>query len=239
MSVRSIRILCAAFGISTLLVCAYSFGQLRTASTFSEQPALPTLIIDAGHGGEDGGCVGVNGTNESAINLSISLRLRDLAVFCGIPVKMIRTTDTAVYQSGCKTISEKKVSDIRERTRMVNETPHSVLVSIHQNYFPQQKYHGAQVFFSKSSGSKAFAEGMQLALRNGIDPQNHRLAKPSQSVYLLDHVTCPAILIECGFLSNAEEAELLLTPSYQIRLSAVICAQSLNYLSQEEYKSEI
>lgn len=235
MSDRMIRVICGFLAVCTFCVCLSSFEALYAQTAFSEQDSLPTVVLDAGHGGEDGGCVGINGAIESRINLSVCLRIRDLCVFCGIPVTMIRETDCAVYQSGCKSIAEKKVSDIKERTRMVNETPNAVLVSIHENYFPQQKYHGAQVFYANTSGSQAFAESMQTMLRDGIDAQNKRLAKPSKSVYLLEHVSCPAILIECGFLSNPEEADLLLEPEYQKKLSAVICAGIGEFLNTKEH----
>ena len=142
-------------------------------------PAAPSrpqtmLVLDAGHGGEDGGATGVSGTSEAALNLDISLRLRDLLRLCGVRVSMIRETDTAVYSDGCRTISEKKVSDIKNRTETVNQTENALLLSVHQNFFTEGKYHGAQVFYAKTPGSQALAEQLQANLALGLEPGNRR-----------------------------------------------------------------
>lgn len=235
------RILAAALLAGALFLCA--FPLLRTpeaAEAAAFLPAMPvTVILDAGHGGEDGGASTADGVLESGINLEIALRLRDLLAFAGVDTQMIRDTDTAVYSDDCRTISQKKVSDLKNRASMVNAVENGLLVSIHQNYFEQTKYCGAQVFFAKTDGSKALAERIQQSLRENVDAANHRQCKPSQSVYLMEHIECTGVLIECGFLSNYEEAKRLQTDAYQKKLSAAICGAITEYLSEREERHEI
>lgn len=181
----------------------------------------PVVVIDPGHGGEDGGAVSASGIRESQINLEISLRLNDLLHLLGVETRMIRSTDVSVYTEG-ETIAQKKVSDIRNRVKFVEQTPGAVLLSIHQNYFPQSQYRGAQVFYAATGDSKIMAEAMQQSLAQQVDTRNHRECKAAADVYLMEHVTCPALLIECGFLSNPEEDLLLQEEGYQKKLAAVI-----------------
>lgn len=235
------RILAAALLAGALFLCA--FPLLRTPEAAEAAAFLPetpvTVILDAGHGGEDGGASTADGVLESGINLEIALRLRDLLAFAGVDTQMIRDTDTAVYSGDCRTISQKKVSDLKNRAAMVNAVENGLLVSIHQNYFEQTKYCGAQVFFAKTDGSKALAERIQQSLRENVDAANHRQCKPSQSVYLMEHIECTGVLIECGFLSNYEEAKRLQTDAYQKKLSTAICGAITEYLSEREERHEI
>lgn len=235
------RILAAALLAGALFLCA--FPLLRTPEAAEAAAFLPetpvTVILDAGHGGEDGGASTADGVLESGINLEIALRLRDLLAFAGVDTQMIRDTDTAVYSGDCRTISQKKVSDLKNRAAMVNAVENGLLVSIHQNYFEQTKYCGAQVFFAKTDGSKALADRIQQSLRENVDAANHRQCKPSQSVYLMEHIECTGVLIECGFLSNYEEAKRLQTDAYQKKLTAAICGAITEYLSEREERHEI
>jgi N-acetylmuramoyl-L-alanine amidase len=179
------------------------------------------VIIDAGHGGVDGGTTSCTGIAESHLNLEISLRLNDFLHFIGIDTKMIRTTDCSVYTSG-ETIAAKKVSDLKERVRMVETTENAILVSVHQNFFGQSIYSGAQVFYGKNTEGQNIARDLQKNLINTVNPGSKRSAKKASGVYLMEHVTCPAILIECGFLSNPQEEALLRSEAYQKKLCCVI-----------------
>lgn len=164
------------------------------------------LVIDPGHGGEDGGAVSCTGVPESQINLEISLRLRDLFRLLGYDPTLLRQEDVSIYTTG-KTLSEKKVSDLKERVRLVNATENGLLLSIHQNYFPQSQYSGAQVFCN--AAGKELAGALQASLIGTLDPNSHRSVKSGKGIYLLEKANCPAVLVECGFLSNeAEEAKL-------------------------------
>ncbi|MBE6976092.1 MAG: N-acetylmuramoyl-L-alanine amidase [Ruminococcaceae bacterium] len=188
------------------------------------------IVIDAGHGGVDGGATSCTGVLESQINLEIALRLRDVMHLLGHDTVMIRTTDISVYTKG-ETIAAKKVSDLKERVRIVNETPGSILVSIHQNTFSDSRYGGAQVFYPTTEGSKQLADRMQSALVKSLNPGSRRTAKKGEGIYLLERISCPGVLVECGFLSNPEEEYLLRSKDYQIKLCAVIAASISEYIN--------
>lgn len=208
----------------------------RTVTALAEAMPVPrsvTVVIDPGHGGEDGGAVSCTGVLESKINLEISLRLNDLLQFLGYETKMIRRTDISVYTQGT-TLSEKKISDLKQRVAMTNETPDALLLSIHQNQFTDGKYSGAQVFYAATEGSRDLAELTQSLLISALNPTSNRACKPAQGVYLMEHIACTAILVECGFLSNAQEEALLRTPEYQKKLCCVIAAAAAQYLETEQ-----
>ena len=189
-----------------------------------------TVIIDAGHGGVDGGAVSCTGVYESHINLQIAKRLNDLMHLMGISTIMIRDTDRSVYTEG-NTIAAKKVSDIKERLRIVNTTPNALFLSIHQNNFGDPRYSGTQVFYNSQTGSKHLAEMLQSSFRSTLNPNNHRSVKQSSGVYLMEHINCTGVLIECGFLSNITEESLLRDESYQKGICAVIAATVSQYLN--------
>ena len=188
------------------------------------------IIIDAGHGGEDGGATSCTGKLESSFNLEIALRLNDLLHLLGYDTGMIRTTDTSVYTKG-ETIAQKKVSDLKERVRIVNETDNALLLSIHQNNFSDGKYSGAQVFYAGTEGSEALAKQLQAAFVSTLNPGSNRQCKKSDGVYLMEHIDCTGVLIECGFLSNTEEEAKLRSPEYQKKLCCVIAATVSGFLS--------
>lgn len=203
-------------------------GSAVAVWTMQTQP-YPTVIIDAGHGGEDGGAISITGIRESGLNLEISKRVRDFLNFMGLSTKMIRDSDVSVYTEG-ETIAQKKVSDIHHRAKIVEATPNALLISIHQNHFSEAKYRGAQIFYAETQGSAELAERLQGAIAQQADPKNRRQCKKAQDVYLMKHISCTAVLIECGFLSNYEEEQLLQTAAYQKKLAAVIGCCIYNYL---------
>ncbi len=199
-----------------------------------ENPPV-TVVIDPGHGGEDGGAVSPGGVAEGPLNLAVAQRVSDLLRFAGQPTAMTRTEDVSLDEGG-DTIRSRKASDIRRRVSMVNETPNAVLLSIHQNSLPSSVVtHGAQVFWNTEAGAEELARVMQDSLNGLINVGNekHPKAIPG-TIYLMKHVTAPAVLVECGFLSNPEETALLQEPSYQTKLAAAIAAGYLRRLAGEE-----
>lgn len=188
------------------------------------------IVIDPGHGGEDGGATSCTGLVESTYNLDISLRLNDLLHLLGHDTKMTRTTDTSIYTKG-ETIAQKKASDLKERVRIVNETEHALLISIHQNNFSDSRYSGAQVFYAGTEGSEALAKQLQSAFVSSLNPGSSRKSKKSDGIYLMEHIDCTGVLIECGFLSNAAEEARLRNAEYQKKLCCVIAATVSEYLS--------
>lgn len=181
------------------------------------------VIIDAGHGGVDGGAVSCSGVEESKLNLEIAIRLRDLLHLLGIQTYMIRTDDISVYTYG-ETIAAKKVSDLKNRVNIINAITNGVLISIHQNYFEDSRYSGAQVFYKDDP---TLAKQLQTAFVKTINPGSNRKVKKATGIYLMQNVKCPSALIECGFLSNWEEESKLKSPEYQKKISSVIgCVMS-------------
>lgn len=214
----------------TLLITCWGS---HTVTVFSENSPIcrkHTIVIDPGHGGVDGGASSCTGVLESKFNLEIGLRLRDLLHFLGYETKMIRTEDISVYREG-DTIARKKMSDLKERVRMVGEEENPVLLSIHQNFFPDGQYSGAQVFYAQTEGSQALAENLQQDFVKNLNTGSKRQAKKSSGIYLMEHVSCPAVLIECGFLSNPEEEAKLRDKNYQQNLCCVMASTVAKFLS--------
>lgn len=183
------------------------------------------LILDAGHGGEDGGAVSLTGVPESSINLSITLKIDQLLGFYGVSPILLRETDISLHDPEADTLRKKKVSDLRNRVAAIESVENAVLLSIHQNTFSNAAYHGAQTFYRAGEESKALAQLMQDTLREGADPENRRTpTKIPDSIYLMKHITCPAVLVECGFLSNPTEEAKLRDDGYQTRLAACMAS---------------
>lgn len=186
-------------------------------------------VVDPGHGGEDGGAVSITGVPESQINLAIAKRLDVLLGFYGKNCYLMREEDISLHDPEAQTLREKKVSDLHNRAETVQALEGAVLVSIHQNMFPQSRYHGSQVFYAPTQGSQALAEAFQTALQTNLQPDNSRQAKPiGDNVYLMNHVDCTAVLVECGFLSNPEEETMLRQEEYQTKLAAVAASVCLS-----------
>lgn len=205
----------------------------RVVTTVAEnQPILreKVIVIDAGHGGEDGGATSCSGVLESQLNLEIALRLDALLHLLGYETKMIRTSDVSIYTEG-NTIAAKKVSDLHNRVKIVNETEDALLVSIHQNIFADSRYSGAQVFYNRVKGAGELAQQLQTAFVASINPESNRKIKPSTGVYLMEHIQKPGILVECGFLSCPEEEAKLRTGEYQRKICCVIATSLAQYFS--------
>lgn len=232
----------------TLLLCGCSLVgaaavlwagvQLSAASVSVFAPAEKgaiTWVVDAGHGGEDGGAVSETGVTESRLNLEIALRVNDFLRFTGQRTVLTRSGEDALHTEG-ETIRARKGSDIRNRVARVNETENAVLVSVHQNSLPSSPVtHGAQVFWNRQEGGEILARLVQDALNGAVNTDNEKQPrKIADTIYLMKNVTAPAVLVECGFLSNAAETALLQEPSHQTILAAAITAGCLRCLAGEE-----
>lgn len=214
------------------VVLAWTTGE-QVVQAIAQSHAARTLVIDAGHGGFDGGAIGSNGTTEQDINLSIAKRVQLLVSFFGVQTVMTREDTNALDYDPSRPVRENKVSDIKARQKIVEQTANPIFVSIHLNKFSDAQYHGAQVFYSTNhAGGCALAELLQDALITGCDPSNTRQAKPAdQSIYLMKVLECPAVIVECGFLSNPSEEELLGDSAYHKKLAASIVTGYLRYES--------
>lgn len=199
-----------------------------------------TVILDAGHGGEDGGAVGINGVMEKDINLSIALKLEKYLKQNNFEVIMTRDGDYSTGDQSLGTISERKRSDTKNRLRLVEETGECILISIHQNFFTESKYSGAQIFYSGNRPeSIELAESIQKNIVSSLQPENTRENKQAEkNIYLMYHCQVPAVLVECGFLSNREEADKLNNEGYQQEMAAAIYNGIIDYLQEENKESK-
>lgn len=219
--------------LTAVIFTLIAFGAEKTVATIAESRPVPrehTIIIDAGHGGIDGGATSCSGVLESQINLMIAKKLNDLCHLLGFSTFMIRTDDVSVYTEGA-TIAAKKASDLRNRVKMVNDTENGILISIHQNSFADSRYSGAQVFYAATPGSELLAKYMQDAFVSTVNKGSNRHSKPAEQVYLMRHIQRTGILIECGFLSNPEEEAKLRSQEYQNMLCCVIVGALCEYLA--------
>jgi len=201
----------------------------------TQKSAARIVVVDPGHGGEDGGAVAGDGTVESGLNLEIAQRLSDLLLFSGQETVMTRDSDVSIYSEGSKTIHEKKVSDLKNRVELVNGLDNAVLLSVHQNTLPgSSRTHGAQVFFNGVTGGDTLAKSMQACLNTAVNAGNEKVAKRiPDTIYLAKNVTAPAVIVECGFLSNTGDTAALKTPRHQILLALAIAA---GYLTAEDFE---
>ena len=216
--------------VAAFLLCAAAliFAARRLSGADSEPASagvIRTVLIDAGHGGIDGGASGTTGVLEKDLNLEIASRIDTLLRLCGVNCKMTRTEDEMLSLPGAA--GNAKGRDIRSRMMLAREAQDPLLVSIHMNSFPQQQYSGLQVFYGASHPlSRRVAQAVQSRYTELIRPDNGREIKPAHAaIYMLYHADFPAVLIECGFLSNPEEEAALKTGEYQIKLAGCIaCA---------------
>ncbi|MBE6913783.1 MAG: N-acetylmuramoyl-L-alanine amidase [Ruminococcaceae bacterium] len=202
------------------------------AASITAGRGVPTLVIDPGHGGLDGGAVSPDGLTESGLNLAIALKTREIARLFGNEPVMTRTSETLDYPETEQSIHDKKVWDQKQRVARINAVENAVLLSVHQNKFPDRRPRGTLVLYGKADGSKQLAELTHSNLTELLYPENRRVAAPvSDSIYLMKHLRCPAILVECGFLSNPEETQLLRSDSYQTKLALILYSSYLQYFS--------
>ena len=223
--------LCISIMIPVILLFSVFYGN-NVVTTMYESSPLPnrkTVIIDAGHGGEDGGAISCTGIYESRLNLEISVRLEAMLNLMGIRTVMIRREDISVHTQGT-TIAQRKVSDLKHRVNIVNSQTDAILVSIHQNTFNDQRYQGAQVFYAGTSDSDRLAKQIQSDLVNNLNIGSNREAKKAAGIYLMDNIEITGVLVECGFLSNPEEETMLTDPVYQKKLCCVLATSLSRFL---------
>lgn len=228
--------------VFTVVVISLIFisNYLMVKSVSFDKPAvsgskdLPTVIIDAGHGGEDGGTIGKNGIYEKDLNLIIANDISDMLTASGIEVIMTRSEDILLYDRNVDFNGRKKMLDLAARLKIANETENAVFISIHMNAFPQEKYSGLQVYYSKNTMlSEELALSIQESVKKALQPHNERRIKEADdNIYLLDRCNNPSVLVECGFLSNPTECESLSSEEYQKELSLAIFEGIYTYIME-------
>ncbi len=205
-----------------------------TASVLKDPYEPPIIILDAGHGGIDGGCSSENGVPEKGINLDIMLQLRDMLTTCGYRVEVTRDSDRSIHDDGIEGIANQKSSDMDNRLELFNKYDNAVCLSIHQNQFTDPSYSGAQMFYSNQvKGSSALAQSLQDSFVKHIQPDNARETKLcGKELFLCYFCKNPTVMVECGFLSNPEEAALLETQEYRQKVAFTIFCGLQQYLSE-------
>ncbi len=232
-------VLCSAAGL--VLVRTARLPEAPAVQTAESVPqnSVPLLVVDPGHGGQDGGASAEGGdVLEKDLNLAVSENVADLCAVFGLPVRLTRTEDVLLYDYFGDLddyTGKQKTYDLKNRLRIAEESGARLLVSVHMNQFPQASCRGFQVYYSPNDpDSRVAAQRIQSAARSFLDRENDREIKPATSaIYLLKHVRIPAVLAECGFLSNPEERALLVTPDYRRRLAAVLFVPAADYLAEQ------
>ena len=201
----------------------------------------PVIIIDAGHGGIDGGAVAADGTVEKDLNLDIALKMNEYIRNLGYRTILTRDEDVSIHDPAAETARQKKVTDLHNRLEIINSTTDCIFVSVHQNYYTQSKYSGTQVFYSVNNpDSEKLAQCIQTSVVSLLQPENKRQIKQSgSSIFLLHNSVVPSVLVECGFLSNPEETEKLKNESYRMQMAQAVCKGIINYLNGKESESAV
>lgn len=214
----------------------------NVSSNYIISTDAPVIIIDAGHGGEDGGAVVQNNNFEKDINLVIAQKTNDILSLFGFNTKMVRNTDVLIYDSDSKTQRQKKNSDLRNRLKLMENFNNCLYISIHQNKYDDSRIWGAQTFYSPNDEeSPILAEFIQSSIVTLIQPNNKRaITKTGTNVFVIYNATKPAIMIECGFMSNNDELLKLKDDKYQNQMSFSISNGILNYyISEVQNGSEV
>lgn len=226
-------LLISLFLFFIILSWVYMHNQLSQVFSNAYNNANLTIIVDAGHGGEDGGAVAPDGSTEKTYNLDIALKLEKVLEFYGFNVIMTRTQDVMTCDEGLTTQRQKKVSDIRNRLKIIKDNPNAIFVSVHQNNFYDKTQQGTQVFYSGNNlKSKVLAEAIQSSVKEHFQPDNRRVAKKAGTeIYLLYNSNVPSVLVECGFLSNGSDLDLLKSNDYKQMIAMLIADGIIKYSS--------
>lgn len=212
-----------------MIAAIYCTFKYRVLPSNTDAEFTRTIVIDPGHGGEDPGKVGINEALEKDINLKISFLLKEMLEKEGYKIILTRENDDGLYSD---TDGNKKVADMKKRCQIIEDSGAQIVVSIHQNSFSQESVCGAQVFYYKhSTQGRKLAEKIQASIKENVAPDNNRTVKDNASYYMLLHTPCPTVIVECGFLSNYNEAELLVSEEYQEKIAKAICTGINDYFN--------
>ena len=222
--------------IFSVLTAGTKYVIEKSTVNASAQSTTFTVIIDAGHGGVDGGTSAQDGTLEKDINLQIAHKLNNILQSFGIETVMTRSEDVSIHDNSAETIRQKKISDLKNRLNIINNTDNAIYVSIHQNHYSDSKYSGAQVFYSKNNpNSELLAQKIRTPIVSYLQKLNTREIKQSgNEIYLLNNAEVPAVMVECGFMSNQNETELLKNEKYQRKLTFTIAVGIIDFINSSE-----
>ena len=225
--------LCVLLGLIIALLCFFVYGERNSTSTVFSEKSILSVIIDPGHGGKDGGASSKSGVLEKDLNLKMAIALKNILKLCDVKVVMTRENDSLACDENDSSLKGKvKATDLKNRVEFSVKNPDSLFVSIHMNKFSVEKYKGLQVYYSTNNkGSFSLAESIQNNVVKLLQSDNNRKVKAASSnIYILNRIKIPAVLVECGFLSNNEETELLCNATYRCKLSLVLADSILTNL---------
>ena len=239
---KSIGKICALIMIIVLIFTGiFSFRLLNlsslTESTSSSANPGRVIIIDAGHGGEDPGAIGINGIYEKDLNLELSMILGEMLIEKGYTVLYTRTEDKMLYTPEENIKGMRKISDLKNRCIIANSYDDAIMISIHMNTYGSSKYSGLQVYYQNDNPeSQDLAKSVQSSVREMLQPENKRSVKDGNNIFILENCKNTSVLIECGFLSNKAESEKLSEKEYQKQLSFSILCGIINYIDKLDAK---
>lgn len=232
-TIASVALICVILMATSIGVVTGIYGEEMNLMSADAIPYDKIVILDAGHGGEDPGAVGVNGVFEKDLNLQMSLQIGEILEEKGYVVVYTRTDDRLLYNENQNIKGIRKISDLKNRCAAANKYPDSILVSIHMNSFGDSKYSGLQVYYTPDDEeSRKLADKIQMCVRENLQKQNNRMIKPGKGIYLLEKSDPCAVLIECGFLTNKEECEKLSEKEYQKQLCFSIVCGIIEYIEK-------
>lgn len=228
---RKFMMLFSICGIAA--ACLIYCGGARVASKWGTENKRECIVVDAGHGSPDGGAVGADGTFEKDINLSIAKKLQEVLEGKGVEVVMTRSGDDEIYDSSAGTIREKKVSDMKNRVKIINDSNALCYISIHMNSFDDKRVSGLNVYYSGDDTGREIAELIEKSIAEVTGVEYHTVRTIDERLYLSKHTKIPAVLVECGFISNPEEEKKLNDSDYQARLAWAIAEAVEDYIYQK------
>jgi len=231
---RKRLIILASMIFMSIIACTVTLtNNNKTITTAALPVSNKVIVIDAGHGYPDNGAASSNGITENEINLKIALKLQQLLEQSGSTVILTRSDENGIYELDKSTLKEKKVSDLKNRVKIGNESSADIFVSIHLNKIPQPQYYGWQTFFRQNDeNSEVLAKLIQQNIKQVIQTENKREALAIKDKYIVDNIKLPICIVECGFLSNTEEEKLLQQDDYQNKLALGMYLGIIEYFNQ-------
>ena len=226
-----LHIICILLGISLCFYAISTIAFVHRETVLSSAHQEHILVLDPGHGGLDGGAVGIKGNKESELNLEIALKTQALCKLLGIPHTMTRSTEDLTYPEGAKTISEKKSADQNSRIDLIRSIPNGIVYSIHQNSYPSSSVSGFQVLYGHNDRSLKLGEIIQKSYNDNLFATRRLASEIPDNIYIFKHIDCPGVLIECGFISNAQDSALLQTDVHQIKLAILFTTAYLEFIN--------
>jgi N-acetylmuramoyl-L-alanine amidase len=230
----------AAIIVTVSLIACVIHIHADVAKTAASENAknAPTVVIDAGHGGEDCGAIGTSGVYEKDLNLAVSLKLAEYLNAAGYTTVLTRTDDRLLYKEDENIKGMRKICDLKNRVAIANSTPNAIFISIHMNSYGSSGCRGLQAYYGTFGDSDRLAMAIQSNVAENLQPTNKRTIKRGDGLYLLENATVPSVIVECGFLSNPNDLNNLKNQDYQLKLAVSLSYGIIDYIKSDSEKEE-